>query len=508
MKPLNQPKIPSSYDFIKNSHRKCRLFKNRCFGLALSTLVLLNLAVFSAQAQTQPTNTLSILTYGATTGSSDNTADIQNCINAAQTAGKGVWIPAGTFKVTGSLSATGILIAGAGKTSSIIYRQKSGSTDTSIYLTRCTVQDLGVDGNGTARGVNADVGFNINGVGWLMQRVQIQHSDAGMWASGSSGTIQNCVVTNTYADGLNINNSDGPNGIGANLTIQNCSGYRAGDDEFAINSQIPTGSGRVNMVNAKIINSISVGAFAANGIRIAGGSNSVVQNNFVTNAYQSDIICGIFGGEGSIGGIVQKAVISGNILVGGGTNNDNEAGIRLQDNSTATVSGNTIRNTVRYGVTVADGTYTFGPNNLIDHPGLTGIWIKPGATGSGTFKTNTVQNLNSGQVAFSNSAPTTFTAALSGNSWQTIGVVFYQDFSYAGTAGQPLAVGTYTLSQLAALGVANDWASSVQIPAGRTVIMYSDDNFMGTSWTLTANTPNFSTLSPNANDTMSSCKVQ
>jgi hypothetical protein len=88
------------------------------------------------------------------------------------------------------------------------------------------------------------------------------------------------------------------------------------------------------------------------------------------------------------------------------------------------------------------------------------------------------------------------------------GVVFYQDANYGGTAGQPLSVGTYTLSQLAAKGVPNDWASSARVPSGRTVIMYHDDNFAGQSWTITSDTPDFSTLSPSANDQMSSCKVQ
>jgi hypothetical protein len=98
----------------------------------------------------------------------------------------------------------------------------------------------------------------------------------------------------------------------------------------------------------------------------------------------------------------------------------------------------------------------------------------------------------------------TFTASVvSGAS-----VVFYQDVNYGGTASQGLAKGTYTQAQLAARGVVNDWASSTRIPAGWTVIMYANDNFGGTSWTLTADTPNFVNLNPNANDQMSSCKIQ
>ncbi len=88
------------------------------------------------------------------------------------------------------------------------------------------------------------------------------------------------------------------------------------------------------------------------------------------------------------------------------------------------------------------------------------------------------------------------------------GVVFYQDINYGGTPTSALAKGSYTLSQLQAHGFVNDWASSVTIPSGWTVTMYADDNFSGTSWTLTANTANFVSLSPNANDAVSSVKIQ
>lgn len=91
---------------------------------------------------------------------------------------------------------------------------------------------------------------------------------------------------------------------------------------------------------------------------------------------------------------------------------------------------------------------------------------------------------------------------------QPVGVTFYADYCYDGAAGSTLPAGNYTMAQLAAAGVPNDWASSVSIPAGWTVTMYQNDNFSGTSWTLTSSTPNFSTLSPSgANDQMSSCRI-
>lgn len=87
-------------------------------------------------------------------------------------------------------------------------------------------------------------------------------------------------------------------------------------------------------------------------------------------------------------------------------------------------------------------------------------------------------------------------------------VYFYQNTGYGGTMSLPLAKGTYTTAQLAAAGVPDNWASSVKIPVGWTVIMYDNNNFTGTSWTLTASNSLFTSLSPSANDKMSSVKIQ
>lgn len=90
----------------------------------------------------------------------------------------------------------------------------------------------------------------------------------------------------------------------------------------------------------------------------------------------------------------------------------------------------------------------------------------------------------------------------------TTGVKFYQNINYGGTVTSPIPKGNYTLAQLQAYGFVNDWASSIQVPAGWTVIMYTNDNWAGTYWTLTANNANFTALSPNANDVVSSVRIQ
>lgn len=90
----------------------------------------------------------------------------------------------------------------------------------------------------------------------------------------------------------------------------------------------------------------------------------------------------------------------------------------------------------------------------------------------------------------------------------TTGVVFYQDASYGGASTQPFPKGNYTMANFATSGMVNDWASSVKIPSGWTLTMYADNNFSGTSWTLTSDNSWFGGLSPSANDKVSSFKIQ
>ena len=75
----------------------------------------------------QPSNSLSILSYGAVSNniSVDNTAAINNCFSAAQSQGKIAWVPPGIFyfsAINGGLNASGVTIAGAGPWYSTLYR--------------------------------------------------------------------------------------------------------------------------------------------------------------------------------------------------------------------------------------------------------------------------------------------------------------------------------------------------------------------------------------------------
>ena len=81
---------------------------------------------------------------------------------------------------------------------------------------------------------------------------------------------------------------------------------------------------------------------------------------------------------------------------------------------------------------------------------------------------------------------------------------FYQDINYGGTA-VTLAKGNYTLSQLQAAGISNDWVTSLKVPSGLTVELYWDDNYGGAKLTKTAD--DASLVDDGWNDQMSSVKI-
>ncbi|MET0404126.1 MAG: family 43 glycosylhydrolase, partial [Cystobacter sp.] len=83
------------------------------------------------------------------------------------------------------------------------------------------------------------------------------------------------------------------------------------------------------------------------------------------------------------------------------------------------------------------------------------------------------------------------------------GVTFYADGSYGGL-GVTLGAGTYTLAQLNAAGIPNDWMSSLQVPPGWSVEVYQDNDFTGTMWKFTSDT---ASIPADANDKMTSVKI-
>ncbi|WNG49145.1 coagulation factor 5/8 type domain-containing protein [Archangium minus] len=389
---------------------------------------------------TQPANSLSITSCGAVANDSsvDNSAAIQNCINAAQAQGKSVWIPVGTFYVrtTGGLNATGITIQGAGMWYSTIYRNmplpNANPLGAIFNLTSCTVRNFALDSNAPSRAVvdGCGGGMDTTGTNWLADSIWTQHTMSGFWASGTGGTVQNCRLTSIWADGFNLNNVSLTGTVGNNLTGRNNFVRGTGDDAIAINSVDYNGDQHYTpMSNATLINNTSIAPWGGKGIGIYGGSGHLVQDNYISDTARY-VGLGVmkFGVNGSD---LLSGTVTGNTVVRSGGNGfvqqqpalhigNGGDGQNVGTVANVTVSGNTVIDSLYNGVGFSTSSNILFENNTIISPGLDGVVISPpfypAPTGSATIRGNTVSGLESGRSPFLNYS-NGFVATVTGNSW-------------------------------------------------------------------------------------------
>ncbi|MDB6122951.1 MAG: hypothetical protein JWQ71_1944 [Pedosphaera sp.] len=396
--------------------------------------------------RTQPANSLSVISYGADPSfTSDSKTAIQTCINAARSQGKTVWIPAGKFMVnslaSGGLNLAGVTVEGAGMWYSTIYRNVPLPPPTTPWRsnvqlnTNSVLRDVSIDSNSIYRDIGGgsgdDYGITAVGNNWLIERVWVQHCDAN-WLSGSNGMIRDSRVADSWGDGINLNNGNTPDSskLGISLTASNNFVRGSGDDGFATYSDAGASGANLQMQNTKILNNTSIATYWANGIRVAGGTNVIVQGNLVDSvAANNGMDISVFGDTGNP---LDSALITGNtILRGGGWNSTDRHGMRVGSPSStaifsnaytmATITNNVIRDSLRAGLKISARFETLTvSHNVIDHPAQQGLWVAPSVTGTGLVEYNSVTNLNAGQVVFKNDSAATFAVTLISNSWQLV----------------------------------------------------------------------------------------
>jgi hypothetical protein len=403
----------------------------------------------------QPANSISIASCGAvadnapTNGAADSqaqdsTSAIQTCINQAQSQGRILWIPAGTFYLKGTtgLQAQGITIAGAGMWYSTIYRDvplpNSQPLAAVFSVTSCTVEDFHIDSNATSRGTAGGDGgaMDTTGTNWVADGMWNQHVESGFWASGTGGTVKNSRVTTEWADGINLNNVSLTGTVGNNLTASDNFVRGTGDDAMAINSVAYNTNGGTTttytaMSNVTLTNNTLIAPWGGKGIGIYGGGGHHVQNNYISDtARYIGLGAGRFGVNGSD---LTGATVSGNVVVRSGGNGYSQGqpafhiGNGGDGQNTGKVdgvaaTGNTISNSLYDSVGFSQSTNTTLSNNTITSPGRNAIVIAPpfypAPSGSATITANTVTGLLAGNSAFVNNS-SGFSASVSGNSWQS-----------------------------------------------------------------------------------------
>jgi hypothetical protein len=399
----------------------------------------------------QPANSISITSCGAVAdntptngaaapGATDSTADIQNCINQAASAGKILWIPQGTFYLTGtsSLVAQNVTIEGAGYLYSEVYRDvplpNSTPLGAAFQCTSCQLENFHIDSDAMSRAeVDGGGGAeDTTGTNWLISGMWVQHVESSVWASGSGGTVQDNFFTDIFADGCNLNNVSLTGTSGSGLTATNNFIRGTGDDGMAINSVAYNGSTTYTpMSDITMSHNTVIAPWGGKGIGVYGGSGHLVTDNFISDtARYIGLGVGRFGVNGSD---MLGATVTGNVIVrsGGNAYFQGQPALQIgnggdgQNTGTvtdATVTGNTIINSVYDAINFSTSTATDLANNTITSPWRNGIVISPqyypAPTGNAAITGNTVTGLSSGMSAYINDS-SGFTATLSNNSWQT-----------------------------------------------------------------------------------------
>lgn len=226
-------------------------------------------------ALTQPSGTVSVASYGAdATGGSDATGAFNNAISAANSAGQPVWIPSGTYLISGHLNISAGTIEGAGdwytqlKTNELI--DNTGSVAGPINLSNFAIlgSTVGRHDDSTSNAIDGSLGN-----GWTANGLWIQDTNVGFWLQygNSNCTVENTVIESTDADGVNFN------GNASGCTVKNNFLRNTGDDSLAIWSYPTTDS------NITFSNNTIVQPTLANGIADYGGSNNTISNNVVAD---------------------------------------------------------------------------------------------------------------------------------------------------------------------------------------------------------------------------------
>jgi len=244
-----------------------------------------------------PPNSLSIADKGFLGDhfTDDYTEAFRNCISTAVETGKTVWIPAGTFKITGDIVLPpNVTIQGAG----MWYTQLVG--DDALYAdanrrvrlkgsgSNIRLSDFAIVGKLNYRvdkesndGIVGSFGTNST-----ISRIWIEHTKVGMWIENSLNLkITGCRLRNTMADGINF-----CTGM-AHSTIENCTARGTGDDCFAVwptvssslKQQFPPGHNLIIHCTGQL-------PWLANGAAIYGGESNEIKDCLFVDISQGSAI--------------------------------------------------------------------------------------------------------------------------------------------------------------------------------------------------------------------------
>src|SRR5579859_7265182 len=186
-----------------------------------------------------PANSLSVAGFGAgSTGETDDTEALKNCIAEAGKQGKIVWVPPGNYKLTGDIIVpSDITIQGSGMwyTTFVgdagLYGQADRRVRFKLAGNNIHLADFAIIGKLNYRNDSEPndgiLGAHCNNS--TISHLWVEHTKVGMWFYVCSNVVvDGCRLRNTLADGNNLCVDT------RNCVIQNCTTRNTGDDCFAM----------------------------------------------------------------------------------------------------------------------------------------------------------------------------------------------------------------------------------------------------------------------------------
>ncbi|WP_428950344.1 CBM35 domain-containing protein [Streptomyces sp. cg35] len=353
-------------------------------------------------AATMPAGYVSAADYGVKPGSTDMTSALNSALSSAASAGKGLWLPTGTYTISGRINLSGVSLRGAGPWyTTLTSSAENGAGGLFSTGGRVQIADLSVFGDQTSR--NNDSGAAaIEGSfasGSLISNVWMEHTKVGLWARPGTGLLVSGVrVRNVFADGLHVH------GGSTNTRVEQSHVRNTGDDTIALDTEDG------NVTHSTVSHNTVQLPIQANGIGVYGGGDNTVENNSVSDtvAFGSGITISTYFGQG----FSAPTYVEDNLLTRCGSYHINWAttigALWIYANTAditqpVHVDGNTIKDSTYQGVLLS---YAKQISNLtLDHDTITNA-------GTYGFDLNNV----TGGMTVSNTSVTAKTGGLLNNS--------------------------------------------------------------------------------------------
>ncbi|MCX5140444.1 CBM35 domain-containing protein [Streptomyces sp. NBC_00338] len=227
-------------------------------------------------ALTMPaTGFVSATTLGVTPDdSSDDTSALNSALATATSQGKGLWLPSGTYDISGHIDLTGADLRGAGQWYSVL-RGKNGKGGLFGRGGTSNVQDLMIAGDVSYRDdANFDAAVEGDfGNGSTLQNLWIEHTKVGLWIDApTTGLLATGLrIRDTFADGVNLHKGT------TGSEVSQSSVRNTGDDGLAMFSESQAVTDcvfRFNTVQVPLL---------ANTVGIYGGHANRVEDNLLAD---------------------------------------------------------------------------------------------------------------------------------------------------------------------------------------------------------------------------------